>query len=295
MPNTAGVGSSAPSGVASRNETFRSVGLPPPPRYIGHPRTLSDKSRLPSHSEVAKLRPLTGRVIKPRRKKGSEILPHPNRPHVAAPDRLRCWTFPQTLSHTREMRSEISDDLVRKINIAIISSLKESTRGDYGAALLRFIQFCDREGIPEENRMPASRTLLAAFAADCARPSISGKTIGAYLTGLHAWHIINGAEWHGDDEFVEQVLSGARNLSAPAGKKPPRPPVSLEHMFALYRNLRPFDFLDAVIWAVACIAFWACCRLGELLPNSEVEFDPRYHPSRLDLSCYDLRSFSDFP
>jgi hypothetical protein len=51
------------------------------------------------------------------------------------------------------MLSEISFDSARKTNIATIStsseSLAESTRTGYGAGLLRFTDFCDREGISE--------------------------------------------------------------------------------------------------------------------------------------------------
>jgi hypothetical protein len=288
MDSTSWTGPSAPSGVESDDWIFESVGLPPPPRYVDPPRISSDESRLPSLSEMAKLRPLDGRVIKPRVRKGSAIEPSPYRPHVAAPDRLRTWVIPYSLSRSRDMLSEIPRVSLIKVNRAIIASLTEKTRGCYGAGLLFFHQYCNKVGISEEDRMPASSTLLAGFAAEQARDNIQGDTIEQYLTGLRAWHFINDAPWHGDDLFVRQVLKGVGVLSAPKGSKPPRPPVSLEHIVALSTHLHPHDWLDAVIWVVACIAFWACCRLGELLPDAEEQFDPKFFPERSD-------SFSSHP
>ncbi|KAH6904326.1 DNA breaking-rejoining enzyme [Coprinopsis sp. MPI-PUGE-AT-0042] len=158
----------------------------------------------------------------------------------------------------------------------------EKTRGCYGAGLLFFHQYCNKVSFSEEDQMPASSTLLAGFAAEQARDNIQGDTIKQYLTSLHAWHFINDAPWHGNDLFVCQVLKGVGVLSAPKGSKPPRPPVSLEHIVALSTHLRPHDWLDAVIWVVACVAFWACCQLGELLPDAEEQFDPMFFPERSD-------------
>jgi hypothetical protein len=46
--------------------------------------------------------------------------------------------------------------------------------------------------------MPASKILLSSFAASAAG-QLSDKTLSSWLAGLHYWHVINGAQWHGKD------------------------------------------------------------------------------------------------
>jgi hypothetical protein len=72
------------------------------------------------------------------------------------------------------------------------------TRESYSAGLLRFHQFCDREGIGEVARMPADCFLLAAFVAQ-AIGTCTGKCIPNWLKGLRLWHMYNDATWYGDD------------------------------------------------------------------------------------------------
>ncbi|KAJ3797708.1 hypothetical protein GGU11DRAFT_823674 [Lentinula aff. detonsa] len=63
--------------------------------------------------------------------------------------------------------------------------LSNSTKANYTAGLLQFNQFCNKENIPEEARMPASEILLAGFVGASAG-SVSGRTIRAWLSGLRA-------------------------------------------------------------------------------------------------------------
>jgi hypothetical protein len=56
--------------------------------------------------------------------------------------------------------------LQAKIFEGLLGTHVPETRESYGAGLLRFAQFCDREHIGESARMPADCFLLAAFIAD---------------------------------------------------------------------------------------------------------------------------------
>jgi hypothetical protein len=51
-------------------------------------------------------------------------------------------------------------------------------------------------------------------------------------------------------------------------------------MYVLYTTLDLTNCKDAAIWATACVAFWGCCRLGELLPKSEAAFHPSHNVTR---------------
>ncbi len=36
---------------------------------------------------------------------------------------------------------------------------------------------------------------------------ILGDTISQWLTGVAAWHVVNGAPWEGDDEFAPLAIA----------------------------------------------------------------------------------------
>ena len=101
-----------------------------------------------------------------------------------------------------------------------------------------------------------------------------------WLTGVAAWHVVNGAPWFGDDSFVSKVRQGARKMTPLNSKHDPRPPVTLEHLLALESSLDMNNTFDAAVWVVALICFWACCHLGELTVASIHLFDPSKHVRR---------------
>ncbi|KAF8123988.1 hypothetical protein EV363DRAFT_1178801, partial [Boletus edulis] len=65
----------------------------------------------------------------------------------------------------------------------MIYSLDKDTRSNYGS---------------EDGCMPASLELIAAFATSHVG-RISDKTLNNWLAGLHFWHTVNGATWHGSN------------------------------------------------------------------------------------------------
>ncbi|KAJ7577742.1 hypothetical protein C8J56DRAFT_898894 [Mycena floridula] len=230
-------------------------------------------------------RPPPERIVKARRHKGSEIVPSELRPLVAASDRLQCWTGPASVSHQSDLEGQLSAPAIRKLNEVLLSSWAHDTKTSYGAGLLHFTQFCDRECIPEKHRMPASKILLAGFAADAAG-TVSDSCISSWFSGLAAWHIVNGADWHGDDSFIKKVKRGAAKLAPSSSTREQRPPVTIEHMLALFHTLDFLKHFDCAVWAVATCAFWGCRRLGELTIKSANLFDPSFHVSRSVTICF---------
>ena len=100
------------------------------------------------------------------------------------------------------------------------------------------------------------------------------------MTGVAAWHVVNGATWEGEDAFVSKVRQGAQKLTPLTSRRPPRSPVTLEHLMALESSLDLDNTFDAAVWAIALICFWACCRLGELTVPSLNLFNPSKHVAR---------------
>ncbi|KAG2101582.1 uncharacterized protein F5147DRAFT_762653 [Suillus discolor] len=230
--------------------------------------------------EAAVMRP-DGRVRIPRKpRKDASITPSTHRPHILASDRVFLWTTPHGFDHQHELEQLFPESDILKMFFILTQSLDESTRSNYGAGLLRFTQYCDKLHIPETQCMPASNALLSAFIAASAG-SISDSTASNWLAGLHFWHIVNGAQWHGTDSpLLHHMKRGLTRLVPPNLKRAQRPPVTLDTLVQLGQGLNLSNSFDVAIFAIACVSFWSCCRLGELLIPSPNTFDAIKHVSR---------------
>ncbi|GLB43019.1 putative DNA breaking-rejoining enzyme [Lyophyllum shimeji] len=198
--------------------------------------------------------------------------PSPLRPIVPADRRVLLWTTPHSEQAQQSLDSTISPRLQRKIFENLLLATSDSTRQSYGAGLLHFTQFCDREEISENLRMPASTILLSAFIAD-AIGTCTGNCIRNWLNGLRLWHLYNLADWHGRDRWVSSLQKAADIQGVPF-KRPPRGPITKDHLRHLHSNLNFATPAHAAIWAAALAAFWGCRRLGELLLRSRSSFSP---------------------
>ena len=130
--------------------------------------------------------------------------------------------------------------------------------------------------LPENLCMPASEALLSIFITTQGDGSISKGTICQWVSGLKLWHQINDAPWLGR-AILERSIQGASNFAPPSSITPKCDPVSMLHLQALRQHLNLTNSFDIAVFAVACITFWSCSHLGELLVNST--FDPKQHVS----------------
>ncbi|KAF8573686.1 hypothetical protein K439DRAFT_1624891 [Ramaria rubella] len=160
--------------------------------------------------------------------------------------------------------------------------IEPETLKNYAAGLLHFTKFCNDFSIPKSLRMPASESLLSSFISTRGTGSVSEGTIRSWLEGLKLWHHINSAPWHGGAElkhvievsisslacFAFLILLGAASFTPASLHMQKHNPVTFEHIIALRRRLDLTNSFDVAIFAVTCIAFWSCCRLGELLIDS---------------------------
>ncbi|KAJ6546595.1 hypothetical protein B0H10DRAFT_2243552 [Mycena sp. CBHHK59/15] len=163
--------------------------------------------------------------------------------HIPADRRVLLWTAPHSkLVHAAMEDAGIRINLQRQIFEGLLMTHVPETRESYGAGLLRFHQFCDREVIPEGARMLADRFLLAAFIAD-GIGSCLGKCVRNWLSGLRLWHLFNDAPWHGDEGWLPALKKSADKGSV-SFKRPLRGPITNEHMRALHASLdlnSPFE------------------------------------------------------
>ncbi|KAJ2911295.1 hypothetical protein MD484_g9119, partial [Candolleomyces efflorescens] len=215
----------------------------------------------------------------PRRPKaGCQITHNSLRPRVAAADRLLSWDSPWSLAHREALATALPPTLVNSALTAVRSALAPATKTSYGGGILRFSQFCDEHGIREEERMPASYALLSAFIGTF-KGRVAGSTVRGWMSGLRAWHLVNHAPWHGDDEWVKLARSAA-NKEGVTHKKAPRSPISLEHLTVLKAHLNLSLPFHAAVWAVATTTFFGCRRLGETTVLSRTTFSPSRHVLR---------------
>lgn len=233
------------------------------PSAVGHSAAATELAllqRLLAQPSAVGAPPSSGRLApKPRKpKKNNSIALSSLRPHVLARDRVRIWSAPHSSSfHSLILLHLPMDDALNLLDV-MLASIEVKTRENYGAGLLRFHQYCDSRRIPESLRMPAPDFLLASFVASWAG-KVSGSTVQNWLSGVHFWHNIHGASWNGRT-LVRAATAGLGKVVPASSKKPRRPPVTLEHMHALFRILDLTNAFDASVLATAATAFWSCCR-----------------------------------
>ncbi|KAF7314725.1 hypothetical protein MKEN_00946500 [Mycena kentingensis (nom. inval.)] len=255
----------------------------PPPRVHTSPRTTTSppgSSRYTNAITKAALAqafpPGPGRAKARRPRAGNEVVPSPFRPHVPAEQRLVAWTTPHGLSAWGGSEFIPAAHKAR-VMVGMAEGLAKNSRSTYAAGLLRFAQYCDDIGVPEERRMPADALLLACWIAHSIGTH-GRKSAKGWLDGVAYWHALNLAPWSGDDECVKKVLRAVDK----EGKftRPPRGPVTVEHLRALRATMDVSTPRDAAFWALACSAFWGCRRLGELTIPKLHGFDASHDVSR---------------
>nr|GAT43217.1 predicted protein [Mycena chlorophos] len=218
--------------------------------------------------------------LKSRRPKlGNAHRPSPLRPQVAARMRLLAWQTPYGAGNIVAHKHLPPADMA-KSRASILASLAPNSQSTYAAGLLRFTQYCDRSNISEHLRMPAQPFLLCCFIADSIG-SHGLKSAKNWLNGVAFWHHINLAPWFGDEPCVKKVLRAVDKDNKFV--RPPRGPITLEHLRCIRSNLDLSSPFGAATWALATACFWGCRRLGELTVPTKEGFDPIYHASRASL------------
>lgn len=76
-----------------------------------------------------------------------------------------------------------------RISTVIMNAWSKGTRETYGSGILHFHVFCDKQGIAEQQRTPASPVLIAAFISALAHSSVDPELCFQSAGMAHlAWH-----------------------------------------------------------------------------------------------------------
>lgn len=197
---------------------------------------------------------------------------------MRARERLTYWTSPEAVKKRQGSRQFAHPYDLARLDFLTENALKASTLDSYGAGLAHWIAWCDLRLIDESERLPASSKHLSLFLAYMSDKH-SESVIKHTMSGLRHWHEINLVPWRGDLPYVKKIRHAA-SMAAPVRSRPPRPPVTTEHMSALRNGLDFTNTFDSAVYAAATSAFWGVCRLGELTVPSLGAFDPHFHVAR---------------
>ncbi|KAF8574386.1 hypothetical protein K439DRAFT_1273641, partial [Ramaria rubella] len=151
------------------------------------------------------------------------------------------------------------------------SSVIKKTRGNWGTGILCFNQYCNSIGIPESGRMPAPEYLLCLFVANYGAGSVSDDCINSWLAGIHRWHQIHDTPWFGD-RALNLTVKGASRLVLEDSRRPPQPPVSIQHIECLRAHLDLSNTFNSAVFAITTIAFYT-------IPSRN-SFNPSFHIAR---------------
>jgi hypothetical protein len=153
------------------------------------------------------------------------------------------WTSPFAIQRQKSQAAQgISEEDAKKLFDVMLHSVDVNTRKTYSAGLVRFHEFCDKRNILEKVRMPTSEELLSLFISSHAG-AVSDSTVNNWLAGLHFWHTINSAPWHGGDSgLLARTRTGVKKMVLISSRRAKQPPITIEHMQTLHSGL------DTPVW-----------------------------------------------
>ena len=144
-----------------------------------------------------------------------------------------------------------------------------NTKRTYSSAQKRFLNFCERFGLLNENgsAIPASEMTLLRFVASLSS-TCQASSIRVYLSAVRSLHIQNGAE----DPLlgclrIPLVLKGLRR--GQPSNRPSKIPITPFVLCAIKAYLNLEEFNDCMLWAACCTAFFGFLRGAEFTTTPE--------------------------
>ncbi|GAA5939475.1 hypothetical protein JCM10213_009105 [Rhodosporidiobolus nylandii] len=172
----------------------------------------------------------------------------------------------------------------------VASAISERSLGYMGFIVLRYLEFCDEEDVPLENRFPAPRNTLLMFLSSLAG-TLAADTIRTYKNGLRTWHTMHDLPFDLPESAWLLTYKGLKKQQ-PAGKDP-RPPATFHDLLAIRKHLDLSNGHDACFWAACTTAFWAMTRPGDVTIKNLSSFKPDVDATRGDLRF--VEATQDFP
>ncbi len=162
--------------------------------------------------------------------------------------------------------------------VAVIDqSVAEPTRRRYASAWKRYSEWCSRM---KEAPLPVTEDKATTYVLVLARDGLRAETVKHHLAGLRMAQIKAGMaapEW-GIMARLVQLRKGLARLEVKKDRDILcREPVKWPHMRAMQAVWSTEGKKGKMLWAVACMCFFGCLRVGEALTPDGVEFDEKAH------------------
>jgi len=159
------------------------------------------------------------------------------------------------------------------------ASLAKATWGKYSSGWAALEQFTKFIGI--KPTWPLSMDYLRGFTIFCIRKkNLQPSTTRSYLSAVVALHRIKGfANFSIKDDLVAAALKGAGNIIMSSISPPanPRRVMTLQLLKHMGHRLSISSWSQGTtqsVWSACTTAFFTSARMGELLTESENDFDP---------------------
>ncbi|KAG6325772.1 hypothetical protein ID866_13317, partial [Astraeus odoratus] len=134
---------------------------------------------------------------------------------------------PRYPSNLTPVPSDLHPDCAVKDHIALwqphpdsisVHAWADSTKASYGAGLLVYHVFCDKNNIADSDRAPVNSSLISHFILSLAG-CYAGQMIQGYMYSIRAWHTLNGLPWFLHKDHIAVMLKGAAKLAPPSAKQ----------------------------------------------------------------------------
>ena len=169
-------------------------------------------------------------------------------------------------------------DLRSDLEKLLLYSVSKATWAKHCSAWKLYDEFCQFYNVKFE--LPVSIGYARAFATwAVSKRKLKNTTVKSYLTSLNVAHTLSGSFSSNlnSDPCVKLAMRGAENIANVNGTcKTDRLPMNI-HLLNILRHriseLPWSPFSKQIFWTACTLCFFTSCRMGELVPSQERNFD----------------------
>ena len=190
---------------------------------------------------------------------------------------ISCSKISSMISTNKLIPHEMSD-LRSDLEKLLLYSASKATWAKHCSAWKLYDEFCKFYNVKFE--LPVSIGYARAFATwAVSRRKLKNTTVKSYLSSLNVAHTLSGSFSSNlnSDPCVKLAMRGAENIANVNGTcKTDRLPMNI-HLLNILRHriseLPWSPFSKQIFWTACTLCFFTSCRMGELVPSQERNFD----------------------
>ena len=188
-----------------------------------------------------------------------------------------CSKISSMISTNKLIPHEMSD-LRSDLEKLLLYSASKATWAKHCSAWKLYDEFCQFYNVKFE--LPVSIGYARAFATwAVSKRKLKNTTVKSYLSSLNVAHTLSGSFSSNlnSDPCIKLAMRGAENIANVNGTcKTDRLPMNI-HLLNILRHriseLPWSPFSKQIFWTACTLCFFTSCRMGELVPSQERNFD----------------------